>query len=180
MKLSGAEDLSYLALRKSLLSRAERIVPLPDAEDVVQEALIKLLREEARPDAPDVRVRAFRALRDTRVDYFRKESRRQEKLPTVSISKVQTEVDRDEGGFPAQALEPVQRDSLLELVELFEAVEQIADPEILEYLKMKVERQTDGEIAQQSGWDNRRVARVRKRFQRKRTEIIEKLTNGSD
>lgn len=59
-------------LRRRMVTAALRSgVGWDDVEDVVQEALAKLLREQPRTGAPPVQIWAFATLRDKRVEFMR-------------------------------------------------------------------------------------------------------------
>lgn len=130
-------------------------VPEPDAEDVVQDALLKYL---AKPPSPGVaeEARAFTALRDVRAEYYRRQARRPEEL-TPRI-------------LPSSSAPADERLTEAEL-----AIEQIAGPDVRLYCQLKKEGYTQTDIGRLPGWSQRRAAAAYKQFQRHHQPIAEAL-----
>jgi len=130
-------------------------VPERDAEDVAHEAIVKYLRQPAAPGVPD-QARAFRALRDSRADYYRRRNRRPEELAG------------DVFGSSSQA--PDQR-----WVEAAFTIEQIAGRDARLFCQHKAEGYTQEDIGRLPGWTPRRAAAAYKQFQRHHQQIADAL-----
>jgi len=140
-------------LRADLLHGATRgrlYVPSADAEDVTQQALMKVVREPPHDDAPPLIVRGRAALKRAKVDYLRKRTR-------VSEPVVQPlETAADIGAIDARIL----------LVELEETLRREVGPDALEYAKARQDGLTEKDLAQQLGWTPQRAGAARKRLSR--------------
>jgi RNA polymerase sigma factor (sigma-70 family) len=169
MKNSEAEGDFYDALRRRMLGISERRVPVADAEDLVQEALEKFIRERVRPGAPPPEVRAFRALRDKRAEYFRRKGRH-DRRQIARIDEGRNLAEEEDSSGPA-FVEPAEEEAGYRVAEILAALEQILGPEVVEYVWMKFRGLTMEEIAREPGWDKRRVARVRMRLARKKKGV---------
>lgn len=151
-------DEELQALRERLFRNARVHLQSVDAEDITQEALLRVVRDHpAAGGAPLLAVRAHVKLRDARSEFFRK------RVPTpVEVAEPsRTEVDHQAAS--------------MRLVEIEDVVRRIAGPDVLQYSRWKAERMTDADIAEQPGWNPRRAARARKQLARKRERLADEL-----
>lgn len=130
-------------------------VPAADAEDVVQEAIIKYL---GRPTAAGVaeEARAFTALRDTRADYYRRRSRRPEVLTGDPLP------------LPSKSADE-------RLIEGALTIEQIAGRDARLYCEYKQRGYTQSDIGRLPGWSRQRAAAAYKQVQRHHPQIASAL-----
>lgn len=146
------------AIRQALVGSARgghHSIPTADAEDVVQEAIIKYL---GNPSAPDVaeEARAFMALRDARADYYRRRARR----PEVLTGEV----------LPLPSKPADQR-----LVEAALTIEQIAGRDARLYCEYKQKGHAQSDIGRVHGWSPKRAAAAYKQVQRHHQQIANAL-----
>jgi DNA-directed RNA polymerase specialized sigma24 family protein len=142
------------ALVRSTLG-GQHSVPLRDAEDVVQEAIIKYLGREPAPGVAE-EARAFRALRDVRADYYRRQSRRPEELT---------------GEVLPFSVKPSDE----RLVDAALTIEQIAGRDARLYCEYKSDGYTQADIGRLPGWSAQRAAAAYKQFQRHHQQIASAL-----
>jgi DNA-directed RNA polymerase specialized sigma24 family protein len=140
-------------LRQRLLAAARRSVPADEAEDVTQEALLRVVRDHPTGSAPPLIARARVKLRDARADYYR--ARKRIPRPVAVLPEADSERQR----------------ALLELVELEDLVRQIAGDDVFQFCSWKAEGMTDAEIAAQPQWSAQRAAAARKQHARKLPSI---------
>lgn len=77
-------EAAYEQLRgRMIASTRHRGIHENDVEDVVHDALEKLLGEHVRPGAPSRQVRGYTALRDKRAEHSRREARRSQRLTRI-------------------------------------------------------------------------------------------------
>lgn len=143
------------AVRLVLLKAAR--VAEGDREDVVQEAMVRALREEVRPLAPPLPARALRKLRDASVDLYRQQSRKKEP-PQVASLEAHGDLARE--------------DAALKLAETSDMVRAIAGPDVLQYALWTAARMTEREIAQQPGWSSQRAGAARRQLSRKMEALM--------
>jgi DNA-directed RNA polymerase specialized sigma24 family protein len=146
------------AIRQAMVSSARgghHSVPAADAEDVVQEAIIKYL---GRPAAEGVaeEARAFTALRDARADYYRRRSRR----PEVLTGEV----------LPLPSKPADER-----LIEAALTIEQIAGGDARLYCEYKQKGYTQSDIGRLAGWSPQRAAAAYKQVQRHHQQLASAL-----
>jgi DNA-directed RNA polymerase specialized sigma24 family protein len=152
---SDQEHLSRLRGRLLASTRGSTAsVPPRDAEDVVQEAMIRLVREPARADAPSDEIRAHVALKRERANYYRRRARRPEQLAAEPIALLA-------GGSDADA----------RLVQAAVAIEQIAGRDTRLLAELRGQRYTYQDIASELGWSMRRVEAARKQLERHKDQI---------
>jgi DNA-directed RNA polymerase specialized sigma24 family protein len=156
-------------LRDELLTAARtRLRTSPsDAEDVTQEALIRLVTEDVRENAPPLRVRGRRALKLAVSDLFR--ARRRAKEPPLQP------ID----DLPS---EPTARDAGLGLVDLEDVLLRLGGHDALAFATYKRARMTEADIARLPGWNVQRAGRARKRLRSIQERLEEELldTTGED
>lgn len=138
-----------------------------DAEDVVQEALLKAVREHVRPGAPPLPARAFTALHDRHVEFVRRSARqRKREVPTEHLEEA--EVAKVEMG--------VNEDPRLRLLELCLVVSAIAGSDAMRFAQLKSEGATEHDVAALIG--PRRAAAARRRLAKKKAAIAQALLAG--
>jgi DNA-directed RNA polymerase specialized sigma24 family protein len=155
----GAQQLREI--RVSLLASARggnASVPPRDAEDVVQDALLRFVREKPRPAAPAPRVRAHRALKDERAGYYRKRSGRPEVLSAEPVALLA-------GGREPDAL----------FAQAAVAIEQIAGADARALVELRGQRYSYEDCALELGWAPERVDAARKQIERHRKQIARAL-----
>ncbi len=144
-------------LRAQLLdsARGHRAnVPQDDAEDVVQEAMIRFLREPQRDGAPSAEVRAHVALKRERANYYRRRGRRREQLGDEPVALL------------ARGSEPDARFTQAAI-----AIEQIAGADVRAMVELRSEGYTYGDVAAALGWTHHRVDAARQKLRRCSDEI---------
>ncbi len=148
-------------LRQRLLNStrgAAAHIPSRDAEDVVQNAIIRYLREAPRPDGPSEDIRAHVALRRERANYFRSSQRKPVQL---------TEEPQSLQGAPTTGQ--------LGHVEAAVAIEQIAGADARRIAELRAERHTLDDAARVLHWDANRVEAARKQIERHKDAIARAL-----
>jgi DNA-directed RNA polymerase specialized sigma24 family protein len=147
-------------LRQRLLHStrgASANVPSRDAEDVVQNAMIRYLREAPRPAGPNEEIRAHVALKRERAKYYRTRERKPEALtgePTLKSAA--------RGGGPGH-------------VEAAVAIEQIAGADARRLAEVRGEGHTLSDAARVLHWDACRVEAARKQIERNKDRIARAL-----
>ena len=135
-------------LRRS--AAAAGAVPPADVEDVTQDAMLKLVREQPRAEAPSLVVRGFVALRQARAEYLRRMNRAKEPpLAAVDID--------EETGHP---------DAAMRLIELEDLLRTVCGEDALELARARQAGMTERELAEQPGWTPQRAGAARKRLTR--------------
>jgi hypothetical protein len=111
-----------------------------DVEDVVQDALEKLLNERIRPGAPPVEARAYASLEDKRIEHLRRESRRLPRVATLTLPA-------DVAGRELERPEMASADSAFQMFELRATIEAIAGPDAMRYALLNACGATEDDIA---------------------------------
>ncbi len=124
-------------------------IPSRDAEDVVQNAMIRYLREAPRPDGPSEEIRAHIALKRERANYYRTRARKPELLTDEPVALRSDRVEPETG-----------------FAEAFLAIEQIAGADAGRLAVLRGEGHTLADAARLLHWDARRVEAARKRLER--------------
>jgi DNA-directed RNA polymerase specialized sigma24 family protein len=148
-------------LRQRLLSStrgAAAHVPGRDAEDVVQNAMVRYLREPPKVNSPSDEIRAHVALRRERANYFRARERKPEQL---------AEEPQLLGGAAAS--------ERLGHVEAAVAIEQIAGADARRIAELRGEGHTLDDAARILHWDANRVEAARKQIERHKDAIARTL-----
>jgi DNA-directed RNA polymerase specialized sigma24 family protein len=127
-------------------------VPGRDAEDVVQEAMIRFLAEVPKPGAPGDAARAHVAFKRERANYFRR--RKPEQLSD------ELTVLRPGGSGPDARL-----------VQAAVAIEQIAGRDARMVAELRGAGHTFDDVAQELGWTPQRVEAARKQLLRNKERI---------
>jgi DNA-directed RNA polymerase specialized sigma24 family protein len=161
------EDLAELR-RRMVMAALRRGVGWDDAEDVVQEALAKLLREQPRTGAPPLQIRAFAALRDKRVEFMRARARERERRVQGALAGPGAD---DEG----RGVDIPEEDARLALVEACQLVCGIAGYDAMCFAALKALGATERDVAEFMGWPAHRVAAARVRLARKKATITRAL-----
>ncbi len=144
-------------IRRRLLQSAQgpvANVPRRDAEDVVQNAMIRFLREAPQEGAPPDEIRAHVALKRERANYYRRRDRKPEHLsaePTALLAA---------GSGPDARL-----------IQACVAIEQIAGPDARRVAELKGKGYTAADMADELGWSKQRVDAARKQLERNKAKI---------
>jgi DNA-directed RNA polymerase specialized sigma24 family protein len=151
-------------LRRRMVASAARHLPHADAEDVTQEALLRLVRD-SRPSTVPLSARAFRKLRDSRAELARNNQRKFEQG---------TLTPEEATGEAAERVE-----AMAALIGLEQIVTEVAGGEVMCYARLKTEGLSDAEIAAQPGWDARRVDAARKKLSRKKGQLAKLIKESA-
>lgn len=144
------EDLRRLRTRLLQSTRgAAAHIPSRDAEDVVQNAMVRFLRETPRPGAPSDDIRGHVALKRERANYYRSSARRPERLTDDPAALRRTSMDPDH-----------------EFVESRLTIEQIAGPDAAKLADVRGKGYSLTDAARVLHWDARRVEAARKQLER--------------
>jgi DNA-directed RNA polymerase specialized sigma24 family protein len=147
-----------------------------DAEDIAHDALEKLLRETVRPGAPKLEIRAFRAMKDKRAEYYRRQERHDQGVVPLML--------RGEDGFEHERPEVAAPDAAIPLLETYETIAGIAGRDAMRFAILKACRATENDIAVLLGWTPQRTAAARIQLSRKKAEIaqaiLDTLSEGGD
>jgi DNA-directed RNA polymerase specialized sigma24 family protein len=137
-------------------------IPLPaaDAEDVTQEAMLRLVQEEEREGAPPLIARGLRLLRQAKIEHVRRRNRAKE--PKFHV------VGDDEP-------EPSRLDAALRLVELEDVIRREVGEDGLEAARGRVARETETELGSRPGWTPERAHAARRRLLRGRERLLDQL-----
>lgn len=158
-------DAAYGRLRSRLLNSARwHGIHENDLEDVVHDALAKLLAEQTRPGAPALDVRGYTALHDKRVEYWRREERRRGRFTSLTLSP-------DEDGHEQERPEVASIDAALSLFELRELVGAIAGRDAMLFALLNACGATENDVAALLGWPPSRAAAARVQLARKKAQI---------
>jgi DNA-directed RNA polymerase specialized sigma24 family protein len=161
----------YERLRAGMLASARRNrVPENDVEDVIQDALVKLLGEHVRPGGPSLDRRAHTALHDKRVEHWRRERRRAPRLAPLNLPP-------DENGYEQERVEMASLDATVQMLELRDLVEAIAGRDAMLFALLKSCRATESDIAALLGWSPERAAAARVQLGRKKALIANAIND---
>jgi DNA-directed RNA polymerase specialized sigma24 family protein len=167
---AAPSDDEFSHLRKQLLSSALRRHPHADAEDLTQEALLKLVSDR-RPNEESLRTRAFRKLLDARSEFFRRPSHAFEAECAPIL---------DQDALPSTKPQTPQeaREDLLAMAEVVTA---IGGEDLWAYVLAKSEGYPNAELPGVLGWSQQRVEAARKKLTRKAEVILrETFDTGPD
>jgi DNA-directed RNA polymerase specialized sigma24 family protein len=151
-----------LRLLRSTLGPAAH-VPSGDAEDIVQNAMIRYLREPLRPGGPSEEIRAHVALKRERANYYRTRERKPEQLTDLPPAE-------QPAALPSVGAEPDPG-----FIDDVVTIEQIAGPDVRRLVELRGERCTLTDAAQALHWDTRRVEAARKQLERNKDRIARAL-----
>jgi DNA-directed RNA polymerase specialized sigma24 family protein len=129
-------------------------IPSRDAEDVVQNAMMRYLREAPRPGGPTEEIRAHMALKRERANYYRTRERKPEQLTDQPAALVST------GTGPGP-----------ELIDGAVTIEQIAGPDARRLAELRSEGHALADASRVLHWDARRVEVARKQIERNKDKI---------
>ncbi len=154
------EEGGSAELRRELVARARarqpRIRP-GDEEDVVQEAMIKTWKEKPGPGAPDLAVRAGKALNDAAVENHRKHTRATVPPDPASLEGL---AERDD-------TEPGRLDGDFALFELKETLRQTVGSDVIDWAEARMANMTEEDLGQETGWTPQRAAAASRQLRRK-------------
>lgn len=166
-----ADEVGLTRLRSLLVASARKQGLHPnDVEDVVQQALLKIWRESPRPGAPAIEIRAQRALRDIRIEFYRQRSRRQGEYSAPEPGE-----DSRARSLPEEL---VYEERAYQLIELNDLVTRILPPDARTYAFLKMLKATEADIARLMGWSEKRAAAARVQLGRKKAEIVRAVLNA--
>ena len=171
-----ADETVLAGLRNELVRSARKQDLHPnDVEDVVQEALLKVSREKPRAGAPSLEIRARKALKDKRAEFFRSQARRPSEVPLVSESD--ENLDRD---LPDEL---VYEEQLYDLVDLAADIRRLFPEDARTFAYLKMLNSTEGDVAALMGWTSKKAAAARMQLNRKRQvarAVLEALSDGEE
>jgi DNA-directed RNA polymerase specialized sigma24 family protein len=161
MSAAVPSDHELRELRRQMLASARRSLPDADAEDVTQEALLRLV-QTSRPSEIPLRRRGFRKLKDARSEFLRSPKRlvEAETQPLVEQRELACE------------------DSALAVVGLEDLLESTAGADVSAYVRAKAAGLSDPEVAHHLGWDTKRVEAARKKYSRKQAILIKAMEDS--
>jgi hypothetical protein len=137
-------------------------VPAADAEEVADRAIGKATMRPGDRRIPFER-RARQALKDERVDYFRRADAR----PNIVTDEIPA-------GFEIPD-EPDNPGAYLETVQSLRDMKALIGDEATKYAILRVVGFSEREIAELDGWDTLRAARVRRRLARHAPAVYDKI-----
>jgi DNA-directed RNA polymerase specialized sigma24 family protein len=151
------EPAQLLRLQLRLLQTTRGLaahIPSRDAEDVVQNAMIRYLREPPRPGSPTEEIRAHVALKRERANYYRARNRKPEQLTDqpAALQSIHTGLDSA-------------------LIDAAVTIEQIAGPDARCVAELRGEGHALADAARILHWDTRRVEAARKQLERYKDRI---------
>jgi DNA-directed RNA polymerase specialized sigma24 family protein len=158
-----AREPDWGDLRRRLVTTArKRGMPVRDVDDVVQDAILKILKRGSWTNENLERY-LYRALRDKEAEHWRrKKSREPQVLPA------------DDGQHPHDPLErwsPPSRESSLDFMLTESAVRQVLDADAMAYAVLHAMGFTGRQIARQLGWTQKKVEAARIRLARKKRAV---------
>lgn len=170
------ERAEFESISKRLVARAEggrgrvRRIPSADADDVVQDAWEKTVRQKREfPEGDELEAHVHQALVDTASDYWRTR-RLNRKVPPEALTYLDTTIEEC---VPAK--ENTEERALAELRarEIRAALRQELDALTERYAILDALDLTEKEIADRLGIGLREVDAIRKRFNRSRGALAE-------
>jgi DNA-directed RNA polymerase specialized sigma24 family protein len=160
----------YEQLRERLVGYAlARGIARDDVEDVVHDALEKLLCEIVRPGAPKLEIRGFRALKDKRAEHYRRLERNDDRVVPLML--------RGDDGLESERPELAAPDAAIPLFETYETIAAVAGRDAMRFAVLKACRATEDDIALLLGWTPQRTAAARVQLGRKKAEIAQALND---
>lgn len=146
-------------------------VPTPDAEDVVQDAWEKRLRQgDPLPDGPQLEAHVQQALVDTSIDYWRSRQRRKDVPPDQLIQLDETSDDVPHAPDTEEA-----RIAALQVRQIYEATLGIVGQHAAAYAVLDALDLTEKEIANQLEVSEREAGRLRKQVSRAQAALAEAI-----
>jgi DNA-directed RNA polymerase specialized sigma24 family protein len=165
--VSHAINENDLRSLQQMLLRANPGVMIPsrDREDVVQETLLRLVKE--RPPSSDIplQARARTALRHAAIDYVRRESRR----PPLGQAPPET----------SAAASPQTDDLVSFVLRVHSRVCEVASSDVADYVVLKYLGYTEGQIAEHTGWSTQRAGAARKQLGRLKPAVIQAIRSAT-
>lgn len=150
-------------------------VPNPDAEDVVQDAWEKRLRQgNPLPDGPQLEAHVQQALVDTSVDYWRSRRRRKD-VPSDQLIPL----DEASDDVPHAPDTEEARVAALRARQIYEAAVGIVGPDAAAYAVLNALDLTEKEIAHQLEVPEREAGRLRKQVSRAQAALAEAIDHKS-
>lgn len=131
-----------------------------DAEDVTQDAMLRLVQEEERKGAPPLIVRGLWLLRQAKVEHVRRRNRAKE--PKLQVI---------EGDGPEFAVV----DAGMRLIELKDLVQRELGADGLEAALSSMIGETEEELGRRVGWTPARAHAARRRIRRGKKRLLEQL-----
>lgn len=164
-------EAAYERLRGVMIASARRRqLDEHDVEDVVHDALVKVLEEYVRPGAPSLERRAHAALGDKRVEYWRREARRSPRVTSLTLPP-------DEDGYERERPELASEDAALQLLELRDLIEAIAGRDAMLFALLKSCGATESDIAILLSWPRERAAAARVQLGRKKPLLVQAIND---
>jgi len=174
-------EASYERLRSGMIRSARRSgmirsarrsgIHVDDVEDVVHDALVKMLGEHVRSGAPSLERRAHAVLRDKRAEHWRREHRRSARLTSLNLPP-------GEAGYEQERPEMAKADPAPQLLELRDLIESIAGRDATLFALLKACGATESDIVILLGWTPARAAAARIQLGRKKALIAHAVTDA--
>lgn len=157
LKKTTSEEIGT-DLRDHLVRAARRRNSAPDAEDLAQDALLRVLNEVARPGAPSLGERAMKTLKNAQIDLWRKKGRERALLEKAA----EAAIDRPEIGPDLQRITEVCRE-----------IRAVVGEDAMAYAFLKTFfGATEAGVAELLGWDLNRATAARMRLARAKSRVI--------
>jgi DNA-directed RNA polymerase specialized sigma24 family protein len=176
------ERAEFDAITRRLLARAAggrgrvRRIPSADAEDVVQDAWEKKVRQKrGLHEVENLEAHVQQALVDTSRDYWRRE-RRKGQIPRGALRPLDAEVEERVASEESEETWL----GVLRAREIRRALHEETDEEVERFAILETLDFSEKEIADQLGLEPREAGAIRKRFARARPALREALGQAPD
>lgn len=158
-----AREPDWGDLRKRLVGTAlKRGMPPADADDIVQEAMYKILKRGSWTDET-IETYLFRALRDKEAEYWRRRKTDERRVEQPNAD--------ESGSDPLESWTPPRPDASLELILTETAVREVLDDDAMAYAVLHAMGLSGRQIARKLGWPKRKVEAARIRLARKKKAV---------
>jgi hypothetical protein len=159
--LPSGEEIKELRHRLLVTARA-KAVPDADVEDLTQEALFRVIKDD-RPSELPFASRAKRKLLDVTAEHFRNPQR-------AFLASAERLEEQD-------AL--AQEDAALAMINLQGLINQIGGDDVLAFARLRALKVPEREMAERLDWSPQRVAAARKQFSRKAAAMIAAINEST-
>jgi DNA-directed RNA polymerase specialized sigma24 family protein len=159
-----AREPDWDVLHKRMKRTASRRgVPSADVDDVVQEAVFKILKRGSWT-SDNVESHVFRALKDKEAEYWRRRKRTEQRIHVASG-------DGDQVLDPLEKWSPPHPDAALELVLTESAIREVIDDDAMAFAVLNAMGFTGKQIAGTLNWSKKKTEAARIRLARKQNAI---------
>jgi RNA polymerase sigma factor (sigma-70 family) len=176
------EREEFDAITRRLLARAEggrgsvRSIPRADAEDVVQDAWEKAVKQKrGLPEGDQLEAHVHQALVDTATDYWRTRLRKRE-IPRKTLQRLDAEIEEQVRGEDGEEA----RLAALRAREILRTLRNETDRQVEMFATLAALGYSEREIAEQLRIDEREAGAIRKRFARARPALRAALGQDND